>query len=161
MYFWNIRKLKLHLINNGLTEIQLFYYILIYVALSSLGFELLVFFPSSEESDMTTYAASTINVLIPIIGTIAAFRANGGSTGSKFPERYFSIAFVAMNRFFVLLMPIIVALVAYWIITYGFEQDVLPTSSDFDFMIAFSVWYAAMYLYIAKQIGEVAKHQST
>lgn len=156
MYFWNIRKLKLHLINNGLTEIQLFYYILIYVALSSLGFELLIFFPSSEESDWVTYAASTINVLIPIIGTIAAFRANGGRTGSKFPERYFSIAFVAMNRFFVLLIPIMGLLIFYLISTYGLEPGALPTSFDFDFMIAFSVWYAAMYLYIAKQISAVA-----
>jgi hypothetical protein len=161
MYIWNIRKLKLHLINNGLTEIQLFYYILIYVALSSLGYELLVFFPSSEEADLVTYVASTINVLIPVIGTVAAFRANGGRTGSKFPERYFSIAFVAMNRFFVLLIPVMGLLIIYLNNTHGLEPDALQTSFGYNFMIAFSVWDAAMYLYIAKQIGAVAKHLGT
>jgi hypothetical protein len=157
MYFWNIRKLKLHLINNGLSETQLFYYILVYVALSSLGFELLIFFPSSDESDLTTYAVSAIDFLIPVIGTIGAFRANGGSTGSKFPERYFSIAFVAMNRFFVLQMAIMGLLIIYWILTDGFELDTVQSSLTFGSTIPFSAWYAAMYLYIAKHIGDTAK----
>jgi hypothetical protein len=56
----------------------------------------------------------------------------------------------------VLLIPIMGLLIFYLISTYGLEPGALPTSFDFDFMIAFSVWYAAMYLYIAKQISAVA-----
>lgn len=155
MYFWKIKLLKQHLINNGLTEKQLFYYILIYAGLGALGVEMVGYFPNTEP-DLWTYVSSAMNILIPILGTIAAFRENGGSSGIKFAERYFSIGLVVTLRFLVLLIPIICLMVGYWIFTNGLHNDTPETTSPLE-TIVISIWYAALYFYIAKHIGNVAK----
>ena len=160
MYFWNIRKLKQQLINEGLTEIQLFYYVLIYIALSALSLELLTYFPSTTEPNQWTYIESVINFLIPILGTIAAFHANGGSSGTKFPERYFSIMFVACNRFLVLLIALAILRVGCLAIANRLVISAMQSSSFFDSMIYSCIWYAALYFYIAKNVGDVAKTSS-
>jgi hypothetical protein len=154
MYFWKIKLLKQHLINNGLAEKQLFYYILIYEGLGALGVEIVGYFPNTEP-DLWTYVSSAINILIPILGTIAAFRANGGSSGTKFAERYFSIGLVATLRFFVLLIPIVCLMAVYWIFTNRLNNDTPETTSPLE-TIVISIWYAALYFYMAKNIGDVA-----
>lgn len=154
MYFWKIDKLKQQLLEQGLTEKHLFYYILIFVASESMSIEMTGYYPYTEP-DSWSYVSSALNILIPIIGTIAAFRANGGSSGIKFAEKYFSISFVVFIRFLVLLIPLMGAMMVYWSFTYGIENE-WPDSSGSIEVIIFSIWYAAMYAYIVKHIGDVA-----
>ncbi len=154
MYFWKIKLLKQYLINNGLTEKQLFYYILIYAGLGALSVEMVGYIPDTEP-DLWAYVSSAMNILIPILGTIAAFRANGGSSGTKFAERYFSIGLVVTLRFLVLLIPIVCLMAVYWIFTNGLNSNPSETRLPLE-TIVISVWYAALYLHIAKNIGDVA-----
>ena len=154
MYFWKIKQLKQHLIEHGLTETQLFYYILIYVALSVIGMEVVGYFPHTEP-DSWAYFDSVLNILIPVIGTIAAFYANGGSAGSKFAERYFAIGFVITMRFTALLIPLVVLLAIYLGFTSEVENEAFIASPHIEFQI-FLIWYAAMYVFIVKHISNVA-----
>jgi hypothetical protein len=88
-----------------------------------------------------------------ILGTIMAFRANGGESGVQFAARYFSIGLVATIRFMILLIPIMIAMMIYWFTSYDMENEI-PTSG---FEVAvLSIWYALLYAYIAKQIRHVA-----
>jgi hypothetical protein len=157
MYFWNINKLKQHLIETGLTERQLFYYILIAVAVEAISLET-IGYGSNTEPNLWSYIESAFNILIPIISTIAAFRANGGDSGIKFVERYFSIGFVVSIRFLVWLIPLMVLVIGSSGVIYGFEND-LPDFPNSIYVIIFSSWYVAMYVRIVKHIGDVAKAQ--
>jgi hypothetical protein len=155
MYFWKIKQLKQHLIENGLTEKQLFYYVLIYAGSGAMGIEMMGYIPYAEP-DLWSYISSAMNILIPILGTIAAFRANGGSSGVKFAERYFSIGLVVTLRFMVLLIPVACLMAVYWFSTAGLNGDMSETSSPFE-IIVISIWYAVLYFNIARHIGNVAK----
>jgi membrane protein YdbS with pleckstrin-like domain len=152
MYFWKIDLLKQQLSTQGLTEKQLYYYILIYVALSAIGVETLEYMPRTPPNSWS-YVQSIISVAIPILGTIMAFRANRGESGVQFAARYFSIGLVATIRFMVLLIPIVIAMMVYWSSSYDPESEI-PTSGLE--VVIFSAWYALVYAYIAKHIRQVA-----
>ena len=152
MYFWKIDLLKQQLSAHGLTEKQLYHYILVYVALSALGIEAIGYIPEVSPNSWS-YVQSIINIAIPIFGTIMAFRANGGVTGVHFAARYFSIGLVATIRFMVLLIPIMIAMMIYWFSSYDMENEIPTTGIE---VALFSIWYALLYAYIAKHIRQVA-----
>ncbi len=152
MYFWKIDLLKQQLATHGLTEKQLYYYILISVALSAIGIEAIGYIPGASPNAWS-YVQSIINAAIPILGTIMAFRANGGESGVQFVARYFSIGFVATIRFMVLLIPIMIAMEIYWFSSYDMENEISTTGIE---VAVFSIWYALLYAYIAKHIRKVS-----
>ena len=152
MYFWKIDLLKQQLSTHGLTEKQLYYYILAYVALSAIGIEAIGYIPEVSPNSWS-YVQSILNVTIPILGTIMAFRANGGESGVQFAGRYFSIGLVATIRFMVLLIPIMIAMMIYWFSSYGMENEIPTTGIE---VALFSIWDALLYAYIAKHVRQVA-----
>lgn len=149
MYFWKIAQLKKQLSSHGLTEKQVFYYILIDVAFTAIVLEVMGYFPPQESPDVWAYVGSVINVIIPIAGTILAFRANGGASGVQFPARYFSIGLVATLRFVVLLIPLMAVMMIYWF----FVPEAEGTGVE---VALLSAWYILLYVYIARQVREVA-----
>jgi len=153
MYFWKIKLLKQQLIEQGLSEKQLFYYILIYVALSFIVIEMAGYFPN-ETPNAWDYFQSSMNIAIPIIGTIFAFRANGGNEGVRFAERYFSISLVVAIRFSVLLFPIMAVLMTYWFFNCDVQNEFHSSQPE---VVLFSIWDIALYGYITKHIRQVAK----
>ncbi|MHB8131665.1 MAG: hypothetical protein ACYDEX_22015 [Mobilitalea sp.] len=153
MYFWKIQLLKKQLIEQGLSEKHLFYYILIFVALAVLGTEIMGYLPY-KAPNAWDYFLSFMNIAIPIIGTIFAYHFNGGGSGVKFAERYFSIGLVITIRFLVLLIPIMVVLMVYWFQMYDVQKEI-PMS--FPEAVLYCIWYAALYGYITKHIRQVAK----
>jgi hypothetical protein len=152
MYFWNIESLKKQLKEPGLTEKQIFVYILIYVAMEAVGMELMSYLPG-EDPGLWGYVASALNIAIAVAGTIYAFRANGGATGEHFAARYFSIGFVATIRFLVLLIPIMGGMMVFWAASWESEGIVETTPVE---VAVFSAWYAALYLYMGKHIRQTA-----
>ena len=149
MYFWKIDLLKQQLSTHGLTEKQLYYYILIYVSVKSIMSELLGYSAADDclEASVNSwsYAESIIGVTLEILGAIMAFRANGGASGVKFAERYISIGFVATIRFFPLLIAIAFLVSLIW-----------PDIDNFYTTAAYSISFAMLYVYIAKHIRQVA-----
>ncbi len=150
MYFWNINKLKQQLIETGLTEKQLLYYILIHAFPSGS-------ISSESESDLWVYAASITAVLIFLIGTILAFRANGGNSGIKFAERYFSISFVVSIRLLPLLISLGMLVAVYLGFTYKLNDNKWSDAPDFIWGIIIFIYCIAVYARIIKHIGDVAK----
>ncbi len=152
MYFWKIDALKQELCSTGLSEKQLFYYILASVALNAVAVEVLTYLPT-DAPNAWTYASSAIDIAIPILGTMLAFRANGGASGVQFAARYFSIGLVATLRFVALFVPLMIALIVYWFAT----ADAASEGGTGAFEVAVgSGWYAGVYLYIAKHVRAVA-----
>lgn len=158
MYFWKINDLKQLIVERGLSEAQVFYYVLLFVGLSAAGIEFMAYFPS-EHPNAWTYVQSGLNFVIPIIGTVVAYHANRGAEGSDFAAKYFSISFVVLMRFLVYLPPIVVALFVY----YGLSIDWSSSNVEEEFqtgwfeVVLLSVWYTALYARIAEHIRDTAK----
>ena len=152
MYFWKIDLLKQQLSSQGLTEKQLYYYILVNASLSAISMEVVAYF-SETSPNSWSYFQSVIDIAIVILGTIMAFRANGGESGVQFAARYFSIGLVATIRFMILLIPIMIAMMIYWRSSYDMENEIPTTGIE---VAILSIWFALLYAYIAKQIRQVA-----
>jgi hypothetical protein len=152
MHFWNIEALKKQLKETGLSEKQVFGYILIYVTLTALGMEAMSYLPT-EEAGLWDHIAAVANVAIAVGGTILAFSANGGANGRDFAARYFSIGFVATIRFMVLLIPIVGGMMVYWTASFESEGEIATSPVE---VVVFGVWAAALYLYIARHMRQTA-----
>jgi hypothetical protein len=158
MYIWKINELKKLIVERGLSEAQVFYYVLLFVGFSVVGIELMAYFPY-EDPNVWNYLQSCLNFTIPIVGTIAAYHANGGAKGKSFAAKYFSISFVVLVRFLVYLIPVMVALFVY----YALSSDWSSLENDETFqtgwveVVPLSVWYAALYGAVVKHIRDTAK----
>ena len=72
MYFWKINDLKKQIILRGLSETQVFYYILLYVGTTTILIQMMEYFPSDELHNKWDYVQCGLDLLIPIFGTILA-----------------------------------------------------------------------------------------
>ena len=155
MYFWKINDLKKQIILRGLSETQVFYYILLYVGTTTILIQMMEYFPSDELHNKWDYVKCGLDLLIPIFGTILAYRANGGETGTSFAAKYFSISFVVGIRFFVYYIPVMSALIAYHY--WGFIESGAEIQNDWILVALSSAWYGAVYAFIAKHIRDTVK----
>lgn len=155
MFFWKIDDLKRLIVERGLSEAQTFYYILLFVGLSAAGVELVAYFPAVTPNAWT-YVQSCLNFLIPIIGTVAAYHANGGARGKAFAAKYFSIGFVMLIRFLVYFTPVMIVLFMYYALSIDWsasdDEAAIPTGW-FDVALL-TVWSTALYARIAKHIRD-------
>jgi len=154
MYFWKIESLKSDINNKKLDEKASFPYILITIALYIFFAEVMAYIPSEEEDNLWTYTTSVIGILMPILGTIYAYKKNGGENGKSFANKSFSISFVMGIRFLVYLIPIMIILIGYWEYRYG-EQELISVT-PFE-VILHALWYGLLYYKIAKHISDVSK----
>ncbi|MCH8622830.1 hypothetical protein [Undibacterium sp. TS12] len=154
MYFWKLDLLKKQLIAQGLTEAQMFSYMLVYVIFGAIAVELVAYFPH-ESVDGWTYLVSALNILIPAVGTVMAYRANGGASGSQFLARYVSISLVSSIRYLALLILMIIPLTIVAVVLAG-SGDIIGGPV---FELLFAVTYAGLYLYITRHVRDVAAAQ--
>lgn len=156
MYFWNIDALKRQLAHGGLSEKQTYGYMLAYLVCSVAAVEMMRYFPE-REPNAWTYFGSMMNLLIPVVGTMMAFRANGGESGVQFLSRYMSISFVVTLRFlariFIMAVPFTVLLVVAVFVITEFKKNL--SSSPIE--IVFTGIYALLFFYIVEHMGEVAR----
>ncbi len=158
MYFWNIKALKKHIVETGLSEAQMFYYILLFVGLMSAANE------ANSYVDRTTpnawdYLDSAVTIAIDLIGTYAVYRANGGAAGSNFAAKYFSIGLVVFLRFIPLGVPLMFGMAAYDLYT---QPPTAPESPDttgtgwLDIAVPAAL-YIALYARTAKHVRDTAR----
>ncbi|PXX37325.1 hypothetical protein [Undibacterium pigrum] len=152
MYFWKLDLLKKQLIANGLTEAQGYSYMLVYTIFGAIAIEMMAYIPH-ESLDGWTYFASLLNILIPAVGTMMAFRANGGASGTQFLSRYISISLISSIRYLVLILLLMIPLTIVAIMLQG-TGDIFESRV---FELLFHATYVLLYLYIVKHVGEVAK----
>ena len=151
MYFWKIEELKESIKKDELSEKDRFIYVLIYIILYTLGLEAISLMPV-ETLNVWDYIISISNVLVVFVGTILAFRANGGNNGKDFLGRYFSIGFVVTIRFMVIFIPLYIALIFYYIYAFPEDEEIVSTIVDTALII---IWQAALYWRICKHIGAI------
>ncbi|ENK2025278.1 hypothetical protein [Vibrio sp. 1580] len=149
MYFWNIESLKRDIVAERLTEKDRFKYALIYIVFSIIALE---YFQqeSSGKLNLWLQVEAALNVIIVLLGTYFAYRANGGENGQDFLGRYFSISFVVSIRFSVLLFPMIFVVLMYHS-AFGAESELVSTSPIEICM--FLLWTALLYANIVKHMG--------
>ncbi|WP_422976791.1 hypothetical protein [Undibacterium sp. Ji49W] len=139
--------LKAQLIAKGLTENQTYLYTLTYIVFTTFMVELMRYSPDTVFNEWTHFS-STMNVLIPVAGTMMAFRANGGASGVQFLPRYLSISMVASLRFMVLvIIPLIMTIAIV-------NPESALSGSPFDLL--FSACDALLFFFIFKHMREVA-----
>ncbi len=153
MYFWKIESLKRDIENRSFTDKELIPYVVLFVGFYALASEFTVYLPY-EGINYLTYLMSVLNVLIPILGTIYAYKCNGGGNGENFGLKYFSISFVVSIRFLVYAVPVMILVIAYWIVAYS-EQDEIPTT--FFEVTLYSGWHALYYYRVAKHVGDTVR----
>jgi hypothetical protein len=150
MYLWKIEHLKQDLAQGGLPQHQTFLYILTMVVISALAVEVIDYFPSASRN-IWDHVGSLVTVLLALLGTIWVYRANGGSQGRQFAERYFSIGLVVLIRFMALAV-ILVAAGAVLPLLAGIEDEATRWWET----AVFSLWYLAYYWRQAKHTRDVA-----
>lgn len=151
MYFWNIEALKKDIVKDRLTEKERFVYVLIYLVLTAVGFEYLQQVDTELENIWDSIEAIA-NVLIVLIGTYCAYRANGGENGQDFLGRYFSVGFVVSIRFFVYLIPIVILLSIYFVLSFPDSEAIETTPLEVSVLLA---WNGCLYANIVRYLKAV------
>ncbi|PPC75989.1 hypothetical protein C4K68_17600 [Pokkaliibacter plantistimulans] len=159
MFYWNINKLKLQLINEGLSQRALFVYIFIYVMLCELATLLLPFGTQRVPDDINILAA-VAELVICMLGLFGCYRANGGKAGQHFAERFFSIGIVLLARFVVLLIPVYLVVFALNVMVQATAPEGMKTIMEIAVHVVSLLWSAGYYWRSAVHIGDVARARS-
>jgi hypothetical protein len=150
VYFWNIEALKGDIRADNFSEKDRFIYFIICFVLGAIGFELVMYTPI-ENANIWDYVFSFLNILILLVGTVFAYRANGSSNGSDFLGKYFSISFVVSIRFLIYSIPLLVLYIIYYEYNY-YEQEVATSYID---IIPFLIWSSLIYWNVFRHIKQV------
>jgi hypothetical protein len=151
MYFWKIENLKKDIQEKKITEKDNFIYFFITTILGLTLIDLDLFISSEGTSiwDILNNAWREVsNVFIVILGILFAFKANGGTSGTNFLEKFFSISFVISIRFTDILILIFIGLGLHHFFFKAQETTFLDTFVIF-------IWHTGMYWRIFKHIRDV------
>jgi len=150
MYFWNIDALIEDIKQGNFTDKEVLPYIILTLFLYNLGFELVYRFPAEESYNLWDTIDAILSVVIPIAGTLYAYKMNGGAAGKDFANKYFSIGFVLGVRFLVYFVVLVVVLGIYWSV--AFEDEEVQTT--FIEIVVFCLWYVLYFYQLGKYISE-------
>ncbi|AEF55318.1 hypothetical protein [Marinomonas posidonica] len=150
MYFWNIEALKNDIRADNFSEKERFIYFVIYFVFSAIGLELVMYMPI-ENANLWDYVDSFLNILIVLVGTVFAYKANGSSSGNDFLGKYFSISFVVLIRFLIYLIPLLVSYIIYYEYAYSYEE----VATNYIDVIPFLVLSSLLYWNICRHIEQV------
>ena len=151
MYFWKIEQLKEDIKSNRLSEKDRFIYTFIYIALGAIAMESMIWMPLENPNTLDSID-SFLNIIITCLGTYFSYKANGGASGVDFLGRFFSISFVVGIRFVVLLIPMYIAIFAYYYYVYPIDQELETTAFD---IIIYQAWFIFLYVRTYKHIRDV------
>jgi len=146
MYFWNIKKLKQDLVEQLLSESDLFKYCFAYIILTSVGL-----IPALDTNMWDIYSG-IIGAIITIIGTYYVYMCNKGHNGNNFLQKYFTVSWVLAIRWFI--MFLIPTMIIYGIIgaIYG---SISETTTMLDVVI-FNIILIPYYWNLGKHIKDIA-----
>lgn len=115
MYLWNTNALAKELKEDTLPEREKFKYLMIYILLGVVGFELLKYLPeevSQSVVSQTNVSESTVlmsifNILVVTIGIYLCYETNSRGDGVKFIERYICLS-----------LPLWIRITVLWMVSY-------------------------------------------
>ncbi len=152
MYIWNIEGLKKQIVEGELSQSHRFFYLLLFVALTTALMEMSSYVPT-ENPGFSDYFGSLAYVFIVSVFTLGAYRVNGGSKGSEFTDKYLSIGFVVGFRFFVVFLLFLAAVIIY---TYNVPEDEVLFESEWVYVMFYLAWEVLIYYRIYVHIKEIA-----
>lgn len=123
MYFWKIKRLREHLIEQGLGQRALFVYILLFTLINAAIVEFAFLLPTEGATQAVDFISPLLAVAIIAVGTCLCFRANGGGAGREFAERFFSIGFVTGLLVLAIYIPALAGLFLILVIVEGADAD--------------------------------------
>jgi hypothetical protein len=144
--FWRIKDLKQRLARSPLKEGESLPYLL-----ANVGGTTLALFVPSTHNDSWSLASAALTVFLSVGGVTWVFRANGGSAGCHFLQRYFAVGWVVFVRVIALVFPIAVVL---------FALSAQAADTQLSRGLEVAVVAAAQLLFygrVAKHIGDVAR----
>lgn len=152
MYWWKIDNLRTDLVNGRLSERARFQYLLIFVVLTAVAMEypLIAHQPNLWDRVFLVVAFS-----LDVLGTIWLYRVNGGSRGRGFLERYLSLGWVFLVRFFVFSAPVL--LVVY---IGGELAGVLTDETGLFDVVVMTAWYAFFLVGLGSQFRRVVEAEA-
>lgn len=145
MYFWRVENLKADLVARPMPDREALPYLITEAVIVALAIGL----PKSD-FNIWDLLGTMWSIGLAVLGTIYIFRQNGGSDGSQFLPRYFSIGWVVGVRYFV------VALVLYLSLMIGLEiaDFSMESSTVIDFLF-FSVSETLYFQRIGHHVRDV------
>jgi hypothetical protein len=160
MYFWRVELLKGELRQGPVGQRAAFGYVLA----TLLPYTIFTDLPGlwNAEAEPVTpldWAAYAAIILLVGVGTYAAYRANGGQTGSDFPSRYFALGWVLGVRLGVLLLvpALLLAFLALAAIAFIEPDGELSDSAIGWIATAVGVGFVAVYYWrLVRHFGQVA-----
>ncbi|MBI5570451.1 MAG: hypothetical protein HY914_10940 [Desulfomonile tiedjei] len=91
MYLWDVEALAQDLKEERVSQREQVKYVLVWVVLASLQY--LMHLVPREGPDITALASAVISMMVPILGTVACYRANGSGDDKDFLPRFFCLSF--------------------------------------------------------------------
>jgi len=123
----------------------LFIYIFIFILFCEAGF---------EDTRIDDYSDFMISIGIIVTGMLLIYKANGGSAGKQFAERYLSILFVVGLRFTVLYTSIFIGLSG--LVAYSEYECPDNWHDQIVNQLVIVIGYAALYWRIIVHVKDVA-----
>lgn len=156
MYFWKIKQLREHLIQQGLGQHALFFYIFLFTVVTQLFMEFGFLFPVEKTPEGGDYWWAVFSTAAVGVGTWLCYYANGRGAGREFAERYFSIGFVVGLRTLALFIPVLICIVVIGVVI---TEETGPDSQRVNTVVdaAAMIWVIAYYWRVITHINAVAR----
>lgn len=157
MYFWRIHALKAQLREGQLPALFAFRYLLAILILFSVCAELAARTPTTGEAWETVVSVIAYGSLL--VGTYAAYRANGGSAGIDFASRFLALMWVLGIRVFVWM---VIAFAVFAFVLGMILGVVAPGAVESDTMwqwisVGFvAIWCVIFYYLLCRHFDDVA-----
>ncbi len=158
MYVWNIQALKDEIKSGNFGDKEAIPYIVVTIFLYELGFELMSRWGVVENYNVWDSVNTVLTIVITVLGTIYAYRQNGGSHGKDFANKFFAISFVMGIRFLVYSIGLIAVLILYWSYAYSDDEEIPTTFVEVG---VYAMWYLLLYYRIGKHIEDTVRSEET
>src|SRR5688572_19643712 len=159
MYFWRVDALKSQMRSGPVPQSDVLGYILISMFLFAAGSGVPGLWNArTEPAHGAEWAGYAISLALVVIGTVGAYRANGGRDGADFAARYMAMTWVVGVRLFVLgLIPGIVAVLALTVVAAAVnpEDSRIEAFSVIGFVVFSVALEALFYWRVAHHLGSV------
>jgi hypothetical protein len=166
MYFWNINKLKAHLIARPLTERETLPYIIATALMYLILIEITIYGYSIDDGGVQAipygiwdYLSITISIAITIFGSIWLFNKNKVRSENYFLQRYTALGWVVIVRTTSFILFVFIILFG---LTQMIESEFIYEIFDSNLaaLIFSQFFYVFFYWYFGKHLTEVAEKAS-
>lgn len=152
MYIWSTRSLVSDLRRGVLPQHEQLKYLLVWAVVSLVLYEI----PTSvhEPYSLERGVMFIGSIVVSVLGTISAYRANKGSNGNDFLGRYISLSLPIMVRIFALVVPVIFLYLGFTEYVLRIDATSLTTWVDVVAILGFEILFFSR---LVTRIGEIAE----